>query len=481
MRLSYIHLHGFRGYREPVRLEFAHSFTIVDGRNGVGKSTIFDAVEFALTGTISKYLDAKADGESVADYLWWAGPEGQNQDISKHFVEVGFSDGDTRFAIRRTPLDPKDFDVRAKAEHLFQSDAAPREAIAQLCNSTIIRDEHIARLSLDLKEGERFTLLRDAIGAVDAEDWIKRAQAIYSAAASRTKMAQGEVEAAGIGQSNAARQFDQARASLPAVDIAGQASARLQRTLGTSGSGSHLSDLARQRLGAITLEIETLQSMIAGYDLFESARRGLPDAEERASEAGVAATLAQLRYDDAVNALLPSPETTDLSTQARQLENLVELGRQLGLRDGHCPLCASGVSHEEFSYGLDQTLSIAKGLNAQAVEQAQKERERDAALREVQTTEQAFLKASAERDQLATLIKDFDTRLVAASLENATSAEIENRLAKVETDRQSIASDLRVFDTLSIDRLIIRVTAEQSAAADRVRSAEVRLGRARTA
>lgn len=59
MRLSYVHLHGFRGYREPVRLEFADSFTIIDGRNGVGKSTMFDAVEFALTGTISKYLDAK--------------------------------------------------------------------------------------------------------------------------------------------------------------------------------------------------------------------------------------------------------------------------------------------------------------------------------------------------------------------------------------------------------------------------------------
>jgi chromosome segregation protein len=481
VRLRYVHLHGFRGYREPVRFEFADSFTIVDGRNGVGKSTIFDAVEFALTGTISKYLDAKADGESVADYFWWAGPDGQDQDLSKHFVEVGFSDGDTQFAIRRTPLDPKDFDVRAKGEHLFQANAAPREAIAQLCNSTIIRDEHIARLSLDLKEGERFTLLRDAIGAVDAEDWIKRAQAIHSAAAGRTKTAQGEVEAAGIAQANAARQLDQARASLPAEDIVGQASARLQRSLGTSGPGSQLSDLARQRLAAMTLEIESLQSLIAGYARFESARRGLPDAEKRASEASVAATKAKLRHDDAVSALSASPAATHFSTQARQLENLVELGRQLGLRDSHCPLCASGISHDDFSHGLDQALRIAKGLDTQAVEQAQKERERDAALREVQTTEQDFLKANAERDQLATSIKEFETRLVAASLENANSAEIETRLEMVQANQQSIASDLRVFDTLSIDRVITRVTGDQSAAADRVRTAEVRLGRARTA
>ena len=481
MKLSYVHLHGFRGYRNPVRLQFADSFTIVDGRNGVGKSTIFDAVEFALTGTISKYLDAKADGESVADYFWWAGPEGQDQDISKHFVEVGFSDGEAQFAIRRTPLDPKDFDVRAKAEHLFQADAAPREAIAQVCNSTIIRDEHIARLSLDLKEGERFTLLRDAIGAVDAEDWIKRAQAIYSVAAAKTKTAQEEVEAASIAQANAARQLDQARASLPAVDVVGQASARLQLNLGTSGSGSQLSDLAHERLAAIALEIENLRSLIAGYDFFESARRDFSGAEERASEASAAAKLAKLRNDDAVNALFASPEATELSTQARQLENLVELGRQLGLRDGHCPLCANGISCDEFGHGLDQALSIAKGLDAKAVEHAQKERERDTALREAQNTELAFLKAQAERDQLANSIKDFETRLVNTSLENATVAEIEARLVKVETEQQSIASDLRVFNTLSIDRVIARVIGEQSAAAKRVRSAEVRLGRARAA
>jgi chromosome segregation protein len=481
VRLSYVHLHGFRGYRKPVRLQFADSFTIVDGRNGVGKSTIFDAVEFALTGTISKYLDAKADGESVADYLWWAGPEGQDQDISNHFVEVGFSDGEAQFAIRRTPLDPKDFDVRAKAEHLFQADAAPREAIAQLCNSTIIRDEHIARLSLDLKEGERFTLLRDAIGAVDAEDWIKRAHAIHSAAAARTKTAQAEVEAASIAQANATRQLDQARASLPALDVVGQASARLQRKLGTSSSGSELSDLAHERLAAIALEIEDLRSLIADYDFFESARRDFSGAEERASEASVAAKLAQLRDDDAVNALSASTEATELSTQARQLENLVELGRQLGLRDGHCPLCASGISHDEFGHGLDQALSIAKGLDAKAVEQAQKERERDAALREAQTAELAFLKAKAERDQLAISIKDFETRLVNASLENSTATEIEARLMNVVTEQQSIASDLRVFNTLSIDRVITRVIGEQSAAVERVRSAEVRLGRARAA
>ena len=73
MKLTYESVCGFRGYREVVRLDFAPGFNVIDGRNGVGKSTIFDAVEFALTGELSKYAGATASGQSVADYIWWIG------------------------------------------------------------------------------------------------------------------------------------------------------------------------------------------------------------------------------------------------------------------------------------------------------------------------------------------------------------------------------------------------------------------------
>src|SRR4051812_47781174 len=95
--MLYVEMHGFRGYRKPVRIEFAEAFTVIDGRNGTGKSTIFDAIEFALTGEITKYKDAKASGESVADYIWWTG-EGAAVD---RYVEVAFTDGDAITTVRR--------------------------------------------------------------------------------------------------------------------------------------------------------------------------------------------------------------------------------------------------------------------------------------------------------------------------------------------------------------------------------------------
>ncbi len=481
MRLSFVHLYGFRGYRKPVRIDFADSFTIVDGRNGVGKSTIFDAVEFALTGTISKYLDAKADGESVADYLWWTGPDGQDDDFAKHFVEVGFRDGDNHFEIRRTPLDPKDIDVKTRVENLYLPSAAPREAIAQLCNSTIIRDEHIARLSLDLKEGERFNLLRDAIGAVDAEDWIKRAQALHSAAATRTKSAQVEVEMATAAQATAARQVDQARASLPAADLVGQAGTRLQRTLATSAGSGQLPDLARHRLVDIAAELERLNPLLADFPQYDRAREILPDADARASAAAATAKRTQLKYEDSLKPLAAAPVASELSGQARQLESLVELGRRLDLRDGHCPLCASGVSREEFHNGLDLALTIARNLDDKAVEQAQLERERDAALEEAQRTGLALQQVTGERGRIQSFITDFEARLQTASLPSASFAEIEQRQTKLEAEKQSVAADLRMLDTLSFDRMITRASSDQVSATERVRLAEVRLGRTRNA
>ncbi|QOG07271.1 AAA family ATPase [Aureimonas sp. OT7] len=479
MRLRYVYLHGFRGYRKPVRIDFAESFTIIDGRNGVGKSTIFDAVEFALTGTISKYLDAKADGESVTDYIWWTGPDGPEDDLSDHFVEVGFAEESASFEIRRTPLDPTNFDVRSRAEKLYLPNVAPREAIAQLCNSTIIRDEHIARLSLDLKEGERFRLLRDAIGAVDADDWIKRAQAIHSAAAAKLKTAQADAEAATSAQAAAVRQFDEAQASLPAADLVGQASDRLRRALDTTAIGAALSELARHRLAKIGSSIEKLHPLIDGFAGYETARTALPPSQERASDASVSEALAQISFEESVAALGAATVATALSAQARQLENLVEIGRTLGLRDGHCPLCASDVSHEAFHRGLDQAISIAKTLDAQAVEQARKERERDTALIALQIAEREALAANAESERLTGIVSGFERLLAESHLAGASRIDIELRLHGLERDQRAIAADMRMLDTLSFDRVISRATSDQATAAERVRQTELRLGRAR--
>jgi chromosome segregation protein len=98
MKLAFVELNGFRGYREPLRLDFADRFTIIDGRNGTGKSTVFDAIEFALTGKISKYDGVSAAGETFEDYVWWRGAGPQP---ASRYVRVGFRDEKGVFEILR--------------------------------------------------------------------------------------------------------------------------------------------------------------------------------------------------------------------------------------------------------------------------------------------------------------------------------------------------------------------------------------------
>ena len=207
MKVLYVEASGFRGYRDPVRIEFAQGFTIIDGRNGVGKSTIFDAIEFALTGYLSKYQGATAAGQSVADYFWWVG-EGDGP--KERYVEVGFSGNAEKFIVRRTPLDASDFEVPpALVSALAHPELAPKAPLEQLCATAIIRDEHIASLSLDLKETERYALLRQAIGANDADSWIARAHELLTQAKRRSELAQSEVNTLTAELAAAARRIDE--------------------------------------------------------------------------------------------------------------------------------------------------------------------------------------------------------------------------------------------------------------------------------
>ncbi|GHE05394.1 hypothetical protein U879_04040 [Defluviimonas sp. 20V17] len=478
MRLAYVHVCGFRGYQKPVRINFSDSFTIIDGRNGVGKSTIFDAVEFALTGTISKYLDAKSGRESVADYLWWSG---EGDALADRFVEVGFRNGDGTVAIRRTPLDGETIDTGPLLARLIDAAFAPKLPMTQLCKSTIIRDEHIARLSLDLKEGDRFALLRDAIGAADSEEWIERARALAAATSARAKTMAGEAEKAGQSLTNAMRQIDQARAALPAESLVSQAAARLRDSLRTTGSPDQLPDIARRHMAVIATRLDTLGPLAQRFNEIERLRAALPVLDESVENASAAVARARSVMEDSIAAAAKAPISTALSEQARQLESLINLGSGLGLRDGHCPLCESEISHDQFSQGLETALAVARQLDAQAVEQAKKERERDTAKAELAAAEQSQLARLAERDDAKRQVVDFDDRLAAQSLEGASLADLERRLSTLETERQTISADLRLIDTISLDRAIARANNDQEVAKNQIARAEAWLGRARLA
>src|SRR5882672_4857849 len=89
MKLEFVEIAGFRGFRNLVRFDLPPSFVVLSGRNGSGKSTILDAVEFAITGTIGKFQVTEARGGGLEAHIWWVG----KIPAPEHYVRVGFVNG----------------------------------------------------------------------------------------------------------------------------------------------------------------------------------------------------------------------------------------------------------------------------------------------------------------------------------------------------------------------------------------------------
>src|SRR5688572_17834315 len=99
MKIGFIEIAGFRGFKQKTRFELPSGFVVLTGRNGVGKSTVLDAVDFVLTGTINKYSVTSAKGGGLQEHIWWIG-EGAPED---QYVAVGLVEPNgEQFVIKRS-------------------------------------------------------------------------------------------------------------------------------------------------------------------------------------------------------------------------------------------------------------------------------------------------------------------------------------------------------------------------------------------
>ena len=478
MRLSYIDICGFRGFKSPVRISLSNTFTIIDGRNGVGKSTVFDAVEFALTGTISKYLDAKASGETVDDYIWWSG---DGRVPGERYVEIGFKDGTDECSVRRTPFDAADVNISQVVEKLVDKEFAPKTAITQLCAATIIRDEHIARLSLDLKEGERFTLLRDAIGAIDAEHWINKASRLSSAAAKKHKEASEELERAKTKLGSLERHLDGVRSELSTTSGVGASASRLRTMLGSTANADELVGVARGRISNIQAEVEDAQRILKEWVEVENLRSRMATLEQAVENAEDVWQDAQKSWEQMKEGDGTVLEASKLSSQAQKLEALAHLGHNIGTRDGHCPLCNSEVDEVAFEESIAAVLILAKQLDKRAVEKAERERELIRVAETVAAVKSALDVAIEARDEAKDVITRFEETIKEAKLEAESYEDVMLHLEGLERRQREIASELRILDTLGLNEVLSRAVVARNDAGEGVRRVEVRLGKARLA
>lgn len=371
MRLDFIEVCGFRGFRDLVRINFGRGFTVITGRNGVGKSTLCDAVEFAITGSIDKYAVEKAAKESLSDYLWWRGEGVPNA----HYVTASFVDDDGKpFTITRTRESGSDRSSEEIHAALCRG-PAPDDALRQLTRTSIIRDEWIAALSLDLTETERFDLVRSALGALEGSEAGSRAKEVVASAEAAHSKDEAAYEVARLRLADRLTQQSETQASF---SRSGDVSAALQVIAAAAPdaqpeltarlvAGRNAFVNGRARLGRMGDALQLGREVALAQAAFNA-----PEAVANREAASAANEAAQREHQSAQQAVSEAEQRLvreeEMDAIAASLSLLVEHGERLGLHDDHCPLCAAHRTSDEFAAGLAaarrRITSLASGVQA---------------------------------------------------------------------------------------------------------------------
>ena len=474
MKITFIEMEGFRGVRAHVRINMPDGFTVITGRNGSGKSTICDALEFALTGELSKYQGGTERGESTEQYIWWRG----QRSAARHLVRLGLRDSDEHdVVVTRTPSGLEVTGGADLADELCDLSVISRNPLGQLCRTAIIRDEFIAALSIDMQEEARFTFVRAALGTDALDDVVGRSRPVLAALKKRVEAANiayarsretvtsllSEVaearatatELPGIAEAEAAiRELVGARTSEPARLLA----AGHQKLASWRRLSDSLVRIARD-VQAIRDEMSQLESTDSAVAFRErQARRAALDMEIAHTEQN----LARIRNE------LSSESGT--ATLRSHLASLYEAGRSIGLRHAGCPLCGTHQSEQAFNSALNVLSAEIEGAEkrtaALRAELSQNGARIDALREEINTIDRELRRVDTRREELERSLASLALEAGGRVPGNELTAEV--LLQRVVTGHERI------------ERLALALSVlEASAALERLADLERRLADAR--
>jgi len=432
---------GFRGAKDPLSLDFGTGFTIITGRNGSGKSTVADAIEFALTGSVSKYASSSERSEDVNDYLWWRGA-GSSTERS---VRVTFTEGDAAAAeIVRTP-DALHVKGSPNIEGILcQQDISPQDGVQVWCRTSIIRDEQITSFSVDIRETDRYAFVREAVGSLrDFPILEQRLKEISRDLTERRGRAdkeivglRGKLEMAGASLARAEAE------QKPGSEIS-HAEASLRSALGFTGDRIALGAESEKLSRDLRSRFERLSALVPRLNAAFSERERLqsPAVVEARTVANnrVSALQSQReelqrmieRLDRAWN------ESRTREEFAASLAVLHEHGKRLGLQSGRCPLCNSAIDQDQYEVALANILE-AVGRTSQELARLASERRKVAD--DLRSTER-------ELDSARRAEADF-------SLQAESNAQL---LASLREEAGSLGIGPDVFESSGVSGVLARV------------------------
>ena len=431
MKLGLIEAAGFRGIKSSVSVPVTDGFLILNGRNGSGKSTLFDAIEFALTGQISRPALTPENREGIDNYIWWRG----SGEPLERVVRLVFDLGDHRnLEVTRRP-EGAEFRVfnhsgeisvldEAALRGIFARESAPEtQLLPRLCGTTIIRDEQITELSVDAPEASRFTLVRDTLGSTqtsDIEERLKRTKQVLDA---RVKRLESAYESARVEVNRLVAQTSEARSDFETEPDSEQAQLGLAVALGLArdSDNDELMRRARSRIGQLRSHTSTLSRSIPRLKEIERRRTEIETEAYQATDRRLNQQLVQaveaerLAKDARSAAEREAGRFEEQQPHIRSLGELLEHGKRVGLQDGRCPLCGSGITEESFESHLRETAETvereSRGLSTALTSREEALRAEGAAESRRRQAEAALRKHRQLGDDLRVELEEVDREI----------------------------------------------------------------------
>ena len=484
LRLARLELAGFRGIREPTRLALPPGFVVITGRNGSGKSSICDAIEYALLGELHKYDEGKEVGESINDYVWWRGePVAEEQFVR---LTLSATDGRGKEVISRSADRRRDRGVENLAAALCLEKLAPADCLGEICRSALIRDEMIAAESVDLAQAQRYEFVRAAAGIYSLAGVDRRSNQVHQALLKKKDAAEEDFEDRKEELARLRTELTELReeaAGIADVDAAERALAKL---VGTDETAASLAQSARRLAGELRTEIKEISELASQAGKLRAEMRQRDSKQSRLARQQLESELDLVKrqlpglrqeFEDS-NRLWEEAETAAVG---RSLDALRRHGKKVGLQERCCPLCGQAQTEEEFEKALEvlnDKVAADAGTRADLEQRAEEARKELRALERRERRLDEELGLFWDRgDELESKLKEIRARAkeeIGLRLSpDLLAEEFDDAINERRSTRREVETELGILDaSLVVDKV--------RALEDRARSAEQARDRARS-
>lgn len=350
MLIKEIEISGFRGIRKKLAIPFGSGFTVITGRNGSGKTSVCDAIEYLFTQKITRVLADQAEGgERLEDYIWWRGKQRATANSITGRLE------DSGIVHEAWSVAKLAKEGRVPDEILFDKQISPRDPLVALCRTSILRDELITWLSTDLAEGARAEFVEQAIGIVGTTQLENTAGNYVATFRERLKDIEGQYnlrreKISGIleeisetqNQATAADEESLRQWTETAAKLVGTQSAEVPKLLSGLAAKIVVTRRRADQLERLSIDLKAHKEEISKTEELlrqqELLRAELTELEARLKIAEADLEVASENLKSVNEA---QPKYTSLAA-------LREHGLRVGLQDGRCPLCGTELTKEAY-------------------------------------------------------------------------------------------------------------------------------------